>query len=86
MLRPVIIFVVTFAIIGSYNLFAEPALLVGEDGGPNNAGLTLPMYLYLNGFRFLKLGYAAAIGYALAAIIIVLTFLQLFVMRVFREY
>lgn len=85
LLRPVLIFVVTFAIIGSYNLFAESSLLVGEDGGPNNAGLTLPMYLYLNAFRFIKLGYAAAIGYALAVIVIGITFVQLMVMRVFRE-
>lgn len=85
MLRPVIAFVLTFAIIGSYNLFTEPSILVGGDGGPNNAGLTITMYLYTTGFRSIKLGYAAAIGYALAIIIVVLTVLQLVLTRVFRE-
>ena len=85
LLRPILIFVVTIAIIGSYNLFAEPAVLLGAEGGPNNAGLFMTMYLYLVGFRFLDFGYASAIGYALALIIIALTLLQLRLMGVFRE-
>jgi ABC-type sugar transport system permease subunit len=85
LLRPVMVFVLTFAIIGSYNLFAEPSILVGGQGGPNNAGLFMTMYLYLTGFRFLKFGYASAIGYALAIIILVLTLIQLRVMGIFRE-
>lgn len=85
LLRPVMVFVLTFAIIGSYNLFAEPSILVGAQGGPNNAGLFMTMYLYLTGFRFMKFGYASAIGYALALIILVLTLIQLRVMGIFRE-
>lgn len=85
LLRPVMIFVMTFAIIGSYNLFGEPAVLVGAEGGPSNAGLFMTMYLYLTGFRFLKFGYAAAIGYGLALIILVLTLIQLRILGVFRE-
>ena len=85
MLRPILAFVLTFAIIGSYNLFAEPSILVGSVGGPNNAGLTMTMYLYTRGFRELKMGYASAIGYSLAVIILVLTMVQLFLIRAFRE-
>jgi ABC-type sugar transport system permease subunit len=85
LLRPVMVFVLTFAIIGSYNLFAEPSILVGGQGGPGNSGLFMTMYLYLTGFRFLKFGYASAIGYALAIIILVLTLIQLRVMGIFRE-
>jgi arabinosaccharide transport system permease protein len=85
MLRPVLAFVLTFAIIGSYNLFAEPVTLVGEVGGPNNAGLTMTMYLYNRGFRELRMSYAAAIGYTLAIIIVILTIIQLILIRAFRE-
>lgn len=85
LLRPTLVFVLTFAIIGSYNLFAEPTILVGAQGGPNNAGLFMTMYLYLTGFRFMKFGYAAAIGYALAVIILVLTLIQVRLLGVFRE-
>jgi ABC-type sugar transport system permease subunit len=86
LLRPVLAFVLSFAIIGSYNLFAEPVVLLGSaTGGPNNAGMTMTMFLYNTGFREIKLGYAAAIGYALAVIIVVLTVIQLFLVRAFRE-
>lgn len=85
LLRPTLIFVVTVAIIGSYTLFAEPSILLGPSGGPSNAGLTVTMYLYQVGFNNLNLGYAAAIGYALAIVIIVLSLLQLRLFGVFRE-
>lgn len=75
LLRPVIIFVVIQAIIGSYNLFAQPKLLTG--GGPQDATLTMTMYLYFNGFSLTKLGYASAIGYALTLIIFMLSVLQI---------
>ena len=34
--------------------------------------MTMTMYLYTRGFRELKMGYASAIGYSLAVIILVL--------------
>ncbi len=85
LLRPVLAFVLSFAIIGSYNLFTEPFILTGLDGGPRNSGLTMTMYLYSNGFRQIKLGYASSIAYSVAIIIIVLTILQLVVVRAFRQ-
>lgn len=85
MLRPVLLFVVVIAIIGSYNLFGEPFLLAGAEGGPQNAGLFMTMYLYLNGFRYMKFGYASAIGYALTLIILVLSLIQLRLLGAFRE-
>lgn len=86
LLRPVIIFVMTFALIGSYNLFAEPALLTGDvAGGPDNGGLFMTMLLYMNGFRFMKFGYAAALGISLALIILVLTLVPLRILGMFRE-
>ncbi|MFN3335631.1 MAG: sugar ABC transporter permease, partial [Caldilinea sp.] len=81
----VLIFVMTFAIIGSYNLFGEPAVLLGSEGGASNAGLFMTMYLYLNAFRFMKFSYAATIGVALAVIVLLLTLIQLRLLGVFRE-
>lgn len=85
LLRPILIFVTVSAIIGSYNLFGEPFLLVGGEGGARNAGLFMTMYLYLNGFRYMKFGYASAIGYTITIIILVLSLLQLRMLRVFQE-
>lgn len=85
LLRPVFVFVLTLALVGSYKLFAEPVTLLGTTGGPNNAGLTMVMYLYNVGFRELKFGYASAVGYALTLIILVLSLVQLYVTGSLRE-
>jgi ABC-type sugar transport system permease subunit len=85
LLRPTMLFVIIIAIIGSYNLFGEPYLLAGAEGGTRNAGLFITMYLYLNGFRYMKFGYSAAIGYGLTVIILVLSVIQLRIMGAFRE-
>ena len=47
--------------------------------------MTMTMYLYNRGFRELKMGYASAIGYSLAVIILVLSVIQLILIRAFRE-
>ncbi|MGH2548504.1 MAG: carbohydrate ABC transporter permease [Thermomicrobiales bacterium] len=83
-LRPVTLFVVTIAIIGSFKLFAEPRILFGGPG-PSDAALTVMSYLYLVGFESVRFGYAAAVGYSLVLIIAVLAFLQLKIFGAFRE-
>lgn len=85
LLRPTTVFVVTFAIIGSYQLFAQPVALVGEGGGPDRAGLTLTMYLYETAFTNLDLGYGAAIGYGITVIIVVLSIFQMWAQGFFRK-
>ena len=85
LLRPVVLFTVVIAIIGSYNLFGEPFLLAGAEGGVRNAGLFMTMYLYLNALRYMKFGYASAIGYALTLIILALSLLQLRLLGAFKE-
>ena len=79
LLRPVIVFVVVQATIFSYQIFELPFLLTG--GGPSDATLTLAVYLYEVGFRDFNRGYAAAIGYSMAVIAIVLAAVQLLVAR-----
>jgi multiple sugar transport system permease protein len=37
-----------------------PAMILGQDGGPNYATTYLPMWIYTNAFGYLRLGYAAA--------------------------
>lgn len=85
LLRPTMVFVITFAIIGSYQLFAQPVALVGDAGGTNRAGLTVTMYLYQTAFSNLDFGYGAAIGYAIAVIIVVLSVLQMWIQGFFRK-
>ncbi|MCX5205116.1 sugar ABC transporter permease [Streptomyces sp. NBC_00237] len=73
-LRPILLLTVVLSTIGTLQLFDEPYVLTG--GGPDNATLTVTMYLYNNGFKFFDFGYASALAYALALIVSVLGILQ----------
>jgi ABC-type sugar transport system permease subunit len=83
LLKPTILFVVVQAIIFSYQIFDIPFLLTR--GGPSDATLTLAIYLYEIGFQRFDQGYAAAIGYSLAVISIVLAGLQFLLFRAFSD-
>lgn len=83
LLRPTILFVVVQAVIFSYQLFDLPYLLTA--GGPSDATLTLAMYLYQVGFSQFNLGYAAAIGYSLAMIAVLVSVVQFGIFRLWGE-
>jgi ABC-type sugar transport system permease subunit len=83
LLKPTILFVVVQAIIFSYQIFDIPFLMTR--GGPSDATLTLAIYLYEIGFQRFDQGYAAAIGYSLAVISILLAGVQLLLFRAFRD-
>lgn len=68
-IMPVGTFVVLLSIIGSFQLFELPYILLNGTGGPENRGLTLVMYLYQTGFQTGDLGYASAIGWVMAIIL-----------------
>jgi len=74
-IMPVAGFVVLLSILGSFQLFELPFVLLGG-AGPENRGLTLVMYLYTTGFVTGDLGYASAIGWVLALILASVTILQ----------
>ncbi len=75
-IRPVGTFIVLLSIVGSFQLFELPYVLLNGTAGPDNRGLTLVMYLYQMGFDQGDLGYASAVGWLLAVILIGLTLLQ----------
>jgi ABC-type sugar transport system permease subunit len=76
-IKPVAVFVVVLSTIGSFQLFELPYLMLQNTPGPDNAGLTLVMYLYQNGFVTGDLGYASAIGWTLALGVLVLSLVQM---------
>ncbi len=83
-LRPVIAFVFVVSMIGSLQLFDLPYILT-NGGEPADAGSTIVMYLYKNGFQFMRLGYAATIGWVLFFIIAIVSIIQLKLLGIFRE-
>jgi cellobiose transport system permease protein len=78
-LKPIILFTVIQSIIGTINLFTEPFILTnGLLGGTGNQGLTAMMYLLQKAPQGNNLyGYASAVAYALTAIIVVTSFLNM---------
>jgi ABC-type sugar transport system permease subunit len=74
-IRPVLGFVVLLSVIGSLQLFELPFVLLNGPG-PERSGLTLVMYLYQNGFQRDDLGFASAIGWTLAILLMGLALLQ----------
>jgi len=71
MLTPTIYFNLLMSIIGSFQVFTQ--IYVMTNGGPNNATLTMVLYLYRLGFVNLRFGYASAVAWILFFIILVFT-------------
>lgn len=66
--------VLILSTIGGFSLFIEPYVMTG--GGPLNSTLSTVLYIYRQGFSFYKMGYAATLGFMLAAIIFVVVLIQ----------
>jgi multiple sugar transport system permease protein len=82
MLSPVIFFNLINGLIGSLQIFTQIYIMTGNGGasmgGPNNASMMIVPYLFNNGFRFYKMGYASAIAWVLFLLVMLFT---LFVFR-----
>ncbi len=63
MVRPTLLFVTVITLIGDLQLFAEPYVMT--QGGPAHATLSVVLLMYLEGFRWWNMGYAAAIAFVL---------------------
>lgn len=80
MISPVIYFNVVMAIIGSFQVFAQPYIMTG--GGPQRSTTFYSLYLFQTAFEDFRMGYASAMAWILFAIILVLT---LFITRASRK-
>jgi lactose/L-arabinose transport system permease protein len=74
LMRPIIIFTTIFSTIGTLQLFDESYLLTR--GGPNDATLTVGLYLYRTAFQGGDFNYASTLAYGLVVIIAILSVLQ----------
>jgi ABC-type sugar transport system permease subunit len=76
-IKPVAVYVLVMATIGSLQLFELPYTMLQQSAGPAKAGLTIVMYLYQNGYVSGDLGYASAVGWTLALGILTISLIQL---------
>ncbi|SDD58411.1 multiple sugar transport system permease protein [Paenibacillus sp. UNCCL117] len=69
LLSPVIFFNLIMSIINSFQVFT-PGFVIGDGrGGPVDSTMFYTLYLYLKGFSFFDMGYAAALAWIMLAVI-----------------
>lgn len=73
-LSPVIFFNLVQGIINAFKNFTEA--LVITNGGPMNRTMLFSLYIYRNGFKYFRMGYAAAMSWVL---LLIIAFFSIFV-------
>ncbi len=90
MMSPVIFYNLIVGVIGSLQNFVLVLIMTqglsSQPGGPANSTMMYGLYLYLNAFTFLKMGYASALAWVLLIIIMVITALQFRLARTWVFY
>jgi multiple sugar transport system permease protein len=79
MLAPTFFFVGVVTMIGYFQLFAEPYVMTM--GGPLRSTTSLVLLMYEEGFRWWRMGVAAAIAFVLFVLILGWTLVQLWIER-----
>lgn len=75
LLTPSLFFCVIMALINAFQLFPQVQIMTG--GGPNGATQVMVERIYIYGFKYYRMGYAAAYSWILFVIIFVLTLVQM---------
>lgn len=79
LLRPVMLYVAVISIIEGFKVFTPMYLLTR--GGPGSATRTLPLFIFENGFQFLKMGYASAASVIFLLLLVGLSIIQFRLLR-----
>lgn len=74
-LAPTLVFVTVITMIGFFQLFVEPYVMTM--GGPLRSTTSVVLLMYEEGFRWWRMGHAAAVAFVLFVVILVATLLQL---------
>ena len=88
MVSPITLFNLITGVIAQFQYFAQAYVFRGSHGlgYPLNSTLFYSVYLYQNGFLWLKMGYASAMAWVLFIIILICTILLLRVSERFTYY
>jgi multiple sugar transport system permease protein len=78
-LAPTLLFVSIMTMIEQFQLFAEPYVMT--QGGPLKSTTSIVLLMYEEGFRWWRMGYAAAIAFVLFVIMLIATMVQLRIQR-----
>lgn len=73
MLSPVILFNLVLETIHAFQAFTAAYVVSGGRGGPSDSTLFYTLYLYQQGFRDFRMGYASAMAWLLLGVIAIVT-------------
>jgi multiple sugar transport system permease protein len=74
LISPATFFVLVISMISSFQVFDQ--IFIMTQGGPGDATRVLGLLIYENAFQYFKMGYATAFAWALFALILVVTLVQ----------
>ena len=84
LLRPTLLFVCVMTMLSSFQVF--DVIQVMTDGGPNHQTRVMMLDIFDNAFRFQRMGWAAAVSFILLLIVMIVTVVQMRVLRTDWEY
>jgi len=84
LIRPTLLFVCVMTMLSSFQVF--DVIQVMTDGGPNHQTRVMMLDIYDNAFRFFRMGWAAAVSFVLFLIVMIVTVVQMRVLRTDWEY
>jgi multiple sugar transport system permease protein len=84
LLRPTLLFVCVMTMLSSFQIF--DIIQVMTDGGPREQTRVLMLDIYENAFRYGRMGWAAAVSWVLTLIVMVVTIIQMRMLRTDWEY
>lgn len=79
LMRPTFALALTVSVIGSYLAFDQ--FYIMTHGGPNNSTLSVVYWIYRAAFTYGKVGYAAAMSVVLLLILLLMSVVQLYLLR-----
>lgn len=90
LVSPVTLFIAITSVIGAFQIFTQAYIVGGvgdgANGSPRYSLLFYAIYLYRQGFIYLKMGYASAMAWILFLIILVVTFIMLRTSNLYTHY
>lgn len=84
LLRRTFALALVLSVIGSFLAFDQ--FYIMTHGGPQNQTMTVVYWIYNNAFTYFKLGYGAALSIVLLVILVIISIVQLYLLRDTTQY
>lgn len=86
LLTPIVFFNFIMQTIGAFQAFTPAYIISDGSGGPADSTLFYSLYIYIQGFRYFRMGYAAAMAWILLMIVVAFAGVNFFMSRYWVYY